>query len=332
MSQLEAVVRRIDGLESEYNRLKTIQQDMARELHECKLEQQHLQQRDEALRVVLRRELAAHMRGKPTAIYLHLVSNMGPLRTETHLNHGMSMLVDETALISGNATETETLFANIQIGLAQLATRAFVQEHPVEAAAQHVTTCVKYLTVTSSYCTWKKYLQNTDVFGVAQDVFLSALLHMMVFSTEFAKTSSALYYCPFVKSDTHARTITPNNMLLEHLKQQTSDMIKAFSSNLLIVETCVPTGPSTFPVFRSAIVCAIGVMYRSEYADDECCDEDMYDPDKHNNMMCNNADRISPVITMCDVPILSFQVPRNMGFSLYLYSVSDTDLCVLTVL
>jgi len=110
MSQLEAVVRRIDGLESEYNRLKTIQQDMARELHECKLEQQHLQQRDEALRVVLRRELAAHMRGTPTAIYLHLVSNTGPLRTETHLNHGMSMLVDETALISGNATETETLF------------------------------------------------------------------------------------------------------------------------------------------------------------------------------------------------------------------------------
>jgi hypothetical protein len=108
-------------------------------------------------------------------------------------------------------------------------------------------------------------------------------------------------------------------------------MIANFSSNLFKVDISEATSAGKVAHVRSALLCVIGIVYKSdEVLEDDTSDVEMEEPDDEDGIMPPNYTRISPHITnnVDDAPLLSFQVPKNMAFAMYLFNWSDADLCV----
>ena len=328
-AQVDDVMHRIHALESECTRLAVIQQQMARELYNCKQEEAYLVARDATLQTYVERGMKAQKYGsRLTLAQLH------PARVGSQVARTASL---DVVGIAGNVcpSDSERLVTKMQIGateLGKLASAWTAMSAPtVEEKGDVFCNNVKYLVVKSTFSVGKKCLQYANVLGVTENGFLAELLRQMVYCDVFAKNVTSFFEPRPARSDTFSRTKNRTPVLLVQLHNRTSEMIANFSSNLFTVELSEASSAGTIIRDRSAIVCAIGIVYTSEYVDeDDLSGAEMQVSDDDDGDARQNYTRISPHITKNaeKVALLSFQVPKNKAFSLYLFNLSDTDLCV----
>jgi len=326
-AQVDDVMHRIHALESECTRLAVIQEQLSRELDGCKQNEAYLVARGATLQTYVERGLQAQM-------YSSRLS-FGQLHRA-----GVGSQVARTASldvvgIAGNVSpsNSETLITKMQIGLTELMRLASVwtlmSAQTVEDKGAIFCNNVKLLVVKSSFSVGDKCLQYANVLGVTENVFLAELVRQMVYCDVFAKNVTSFFRPRPERSNTTSRTKNPTPVLLVQLHKSTIEMITDFSSNLFTVNISEASSAGTFIHDRSAVVCAFGIVYASEYVDES----DMSDGEVLASLDYTqpNYTRISPHITqnVGNAPLLSFQVPKNKAFSLYLFNLSDADLCVL---
>jgi len=263
---MDAVVHRKNALESVCTRLAVIQQQMAHELHDCKQEEAYLASRDATLQTYVERGLQAQ---KYTS--RRVFAQLDPVGGGLQVARTASLNV---VGIDGNVrpSDSERLITEMQIGLTELeklvSAWTAMSAHTVEEKGDIFCDNVKYLVVKSTFSVGKKCLQHANVLGVTENVFLAELLRKMVYCDVFAKNMTSFFAPSPAGSDTFSRTHNRTPVLLGKLQKRTSEMITNFSSNLFTVNISEATSAGTLIHDRSAILCAIGIVYTSEYVDE----------------------------------------------------------------
>jgi hypothetical protein len=190
---------------------------------------------------------------------------------------------------------------------------------------------VKCLALKTMFNPGDKCLMYAKVFGITKNVFLTELVRKMFFSDFFANNVTSRFASDSKKPTGVPRTKHTTPVLLVQLQQKTSNMITNFLSNLFTVNVLPATsaGPFTHP--QSVIICAVAIVQTCNKNYDSGSSHDGMSEDDDEEVDEITYTRISPHITnnVDGVPLLSFQVPKKTSFSLYLFNLSDADLCVL---
>ena len=337
--QMHKMAEHINGLQSEYARLSAMQVHVARELHHCNQEQAELAGRHVMLQNYLERQQLAQQRAAQDVFPVH-PGRATPMHLEGHAGGwglpriGSPLLESMQGGAGAHTTHSAVVLAEMQGGLTELknlvSSMSLMSGDAVARRGLEFENHVHYLMVKSSFLAGTKCMQYANVLGVTHNVFLCNLLRKAVFCDVFAKTPSGQFSGDKPEHNTWNRTRLRAPALLVGLQKKASDILANFSSSLLTINVSEATSPVTFAGVRSAIICAVGVVHKSQYdypyEDDEWQDEKQDSDDE-----VQYCARILPEITRSDVdsvPLLSFQVPRNNGFSLYMFNLSDADLCL----
>jgi len=331
--QMHVVMLRMHGLESERTRLAGMQQNMAGELRHCKETYDCLVVRDGTLQTYVERDVQAK-KYHSGFVFAHPFPGAGG-----GLQVARSTLLDGVER-DGNISSSHStpLITKMQIGLTTLGALASawatMSEAMIEAKGDTFYYNLRCLAVKCNFDPGSKSLIYANVLGVTEDVFLTELIRKMFFCDFFANNTTSRFQ-PAVRSNSGIPRAKYREVLLAELHKITTNMIANFSSNLFTVNMLEATSAGTFTHARSAILCAVGIVckgedvYYREMSDGEMSDGEMPCPGDDND--ASTYTRISPHITnnVDHAPLLSFQVPKNKAFSLYLFNLSDADLCVL---
>jgi hypothetical protein len=332
--QMHVVTLRMHELEREHTRLAGLQQKMAQELRHCNETYGCLVVRDGTLQTYVERDVQAQK------------YHSGLISAHAFPAAGQGLQVARPTLVDvverdGNISNSQSaaLITRMQTGLTQLGELASAWDTMSEAMIQAKGDDtffynVRCLSAKCKFDPGRKSQLCADVLGVAEDVFLTDLVRKMFFCDFFANNTTSRFH-PGVRSNPGMPRAKYRMPVLAEVHKIITNMITNFSSNLFTVNVLTATSAGTCTHARSAILCAIGMVRKGEDASGgEMSDSEMSD----GEMPCQGDDndgttytRISPHITnnVANVPLLSFQVPRNSEFSLYLFNLSDADLCVL---
>jgi len=232
---------------------------------------------------------------------------------------------------NASTSDNTPLMTEMKRGLKDLATLASVwatmSDDMVEEKGDTFGYNVKCL-MGSNLDVGKKCLMYANVLGVAESVDLTKLLREMFFCDFFANNTSVLFKPNLEKYGSVKRQKLRTPALLVQLHKKTSDMITNFSSNLFTVNILQTTSAGISTHVGSAMLCAIGIVRKSHTYYSDLSDSEMADDGDDDD---TTPTRISPLITnnADGAPLLSFHVGKKQQFSLYLFNLSEADLCVL---
>lgn len=330
--QMHVVTLRMHELESERTLLVDRQQNMAQEHRHCKETYHCLVVRDGTVQTYLERDLQAQ-KFQSALVSARAFPGAG----------GGSQVAGSTLLDGverdGNVSSSHStpLITKMKIGLTKLEALASpwatMSDAMMVEKGDTFFNNMRCLVVKCNFDLGKKSLMCARVLGVTEDVFLTELVRKMFFCDFFANNTASRFQRT-VHSNSSIPRVKYREVLLAQVHEITTNMITNFSSNLFTVNMLETTSAGTFTHARSVILCAIGIVCKGEdvycdaMSDAEISEDDMPYPGDDDG---TTYTRISPYITdsVHNAPLLSFQVPENKAFSLYLFNLSDADLCVL---
>jgi hypothetical protein len=327
--QMLTVANCKNKLQSECARLAAIQQHMAHEIDKCNKKFANLATRNDILQFQIARDEQAQMYPHHRVV-AHLDSAAG-----SRAQVARAALLDKVQR-DGNVSTSDSLLplTEMKKGLSALqqlvSAWATMSPDDVQEQGNDFGYKVKCLALKTMFNPGDKCLMYAKVFGITKNVFLTELVRKMFFSDFFANNVTSRFASDSKKPTGVPRTKHTTPVLLVQLQEKTSNMITNFLSNLFTVNVLPATsaGPFTHP--QSVIICAVAIVQTCNKNYDSGSSHDGMSEDDDEEVDEITYTRISPHITnnVDDAPLLSFQVPKNMAFAMYLFNWSDADLCV----